>query len=113
MNRKERHRLYHTARWKDLRKKVLWEEKQCRRCEKRGVFSVPDTVNHIKPHRGDPVLFFDRENLEAVCAQCHGGLIQREEKSGHKIGCDLEGIPIDEEHPWRKERKKTNLIKPK
>jgi 5-methylcytosine-specific restriction protein A len=28
-------------------------------------------VDHIKPHQGDPELFWDSENLQALCAPCH------------------------------------------
>ena len=28
-------------------------------------------IDHITPHRGDPVLFWDRNNLQALCRSCH------------------------------------------
>jgi len=28
-------------------------------------------VDHITPHRGDPALFRDRANWQAMCARCH------------------------------------------
>ncbi|MGN8738508.1 HNH endonuclease signature motif containing protein [Bilifractor sp. HCP3S3_D3] len=28
-------------------------------------------VDHIVPHRGDPKLFWDRSNWQALCKRCH------------------------------------------
>lgn len=28
-------------------------------------------VDHIKPHRGDKILFWDESNWQALCKQCH------------------------------------------
>lgn len=59
-------------------------------------------VNHKKPHRGDPDLFFNLENTESVCKTDHDALIQREEKRGYVIGCDVDGRPVDPAHPWNR-----------
>ena len=37
-------------------------------------------VNHKTPHRGDKRLFWRRSNWEPVCAHCHNGPIQSEER---------------------------------
>jgi len=72
---------YTSARWKRLRKFVLAREPYCPRCQVRDGRVVPaDTVNHIKPHKGDPGLFWAVDNIEGVCASCHSSEIQREEK---------------------------------
>ena len=36
-------------------------------------------ADHVRPHRGDRALFFDRGNLQCLCEACHGGAKQREE----------------------------------
>ncbi|MDH4992066.1 HNH endonuclease [Aquamicrobium lusatiense] len=59
-------------------------------------------VNHKTPHKGDEALFFALENTEAVCKSCHDTLIQREEKRGFTIGSDINGRPIDVNHPWNR-----------
>ncbi len=42
---------------------------------------MPATVvDHIKPHRGDPKLFWDQENWQALCARHHDRDKQREER---------------------------------
>lgn len=37
--------------------------------------------DHIKPHRGDERLFWDRANLQTLCKPCHDSLKQVEEQS--------------------------------
>lgn len=59
-------------------------------------------VNHKAPHKGDEALFFDLENTEAVCKSCHDTLIQKEGARGYTIGCDVDGRPVDSNHPWNR-----------
>lgn len=28
-------------------------------------------VDHVVPHRGDPVLMWDESNFQSLCASCH------------------------------------------
>ena len=37
-------------------------------------------VDHIRPHRGDQTLFWDKTNWEAMCVSCHSGAKQRIER---------------------------------
>nr|MDX8322409.1 HNH endonuclease [Agrobacterium sp. rho-8.1] len=37
--------------------------------------------DHVKPHKGDEVVFFDETNLQTLCKLCHDTLKQREERS--------------------------------
>ena len=34
-------------------------------------------ADHIVPHKGDPALFWDRDNLWCVCGSCHATVCQR------------------------------------
>lgn len=43
-------------------------------------------ADHIKPHRGNPVLFWDENNLQCLCTECHSSTKQVEEQS------DLVGV---------------------
>ena len=36
-------------------------------------------ADHIEPHRGDPVLFWSRANLQCLCKPCHDSTKQAEE----------------------------------
>jgi len=58
---------YYTARWKALRQLVLHEMPVCTECQ----HNASRDVDHIIPHRGDPVLFWDVGNLQALCTRCH------------------------------------------
>lgn len=62
------HRLYGTARWHRLRDLVRREEPFCRvhGCER-----LTEHVDHVRPHRGDLGLFFDRYNLQGLCVTHH------------------------------------------
>lgn len=73
-------KLYGTARWQRLRWDVLVrDEFTCKRC---GV-TLTDTsqlvADHIRPHRGDEALFWDKGNLQCLCAGCHNSAKQAEE----------------------------------
>jgi 5-methylcytosine-specific restriction protein A len=58
--------------WQRFRKAWFAQEPRlCAECARRGRI-VPATVaDHVRPHKGDPALFWDRENLQGLCASCH------------------------------------------
>jgi 5-methylcytosine-specific restriction protein A len=59
---------YSTEDWRILRLTVLAEQPVCMDCK----VAPSVEVDHIVPHRGDYVLFWDRDNLQGLCKQCHG-----------------------------------------
>jgi 5-methylcytosine-specific restriction protein A len=61
------HRMYQTKQWKILRAQVLREQPYCV-C---GCGGKADTVDHIQNHDGNPLLFYDRQNLQAMTRACH------------------------------------------
>ncbi len=61
--------------WQKARAAFLLEHPHCIRC-----FRAATVVDHIKPHRGDDVLFWDRTNWQPLCAGCHNRHKQREER---------------------------------
>jgi 5-methylcytosine-specific restriction endonuclease McrA len=70
------HWVYDDKRWPTLRDQVLSEEALCRA----GCGRPPGVVDHIRPHRGDETLAFDRANLQAMCKPCH------DSKTAHETG---------------------------
>jgi 5-methylcytosine-specific restriction enzyme A len=77
---------YKTERWKRLRAQVFLRDLYT--CQRTGVVCVgrhpaPNSpvANHKTPHRGDPDLFWDINNIETVTKEVHDKLIQREEQS--------------------------------
>lgn len=76
-----------TARWQRLRIKVLQRDQYT--CQQTGVLLIgkhpaPNSpvVDHIEPHRGDPDLFWDEENLQSVAKSWHDSVKQSMEKRG-------------------------------
>ena len=79
---------YSLKRWKELRREVLKRDGYT--CQQTGVALIgeapaPDSpvVDHIREHKGDPVLFWDAENLQAVSKQWHDREKQRQERARH------------------------------
>ena len=110
---------YNTKTWKRLRLEALTANMVtyqhpypiCVDCHAAGLMIEATQVDHIKAHRGDQALAFDRDNLQCLCLSCHSRKTVHEDggfgkKAGGRtpiIGCDQDGIPLDPEHPWRKE----------
>jgi len=61
--------LYATRQWKELRAQVLREANG--RCATKNCARPACIVDHVRPHRGSNSLFFDRDNLQALCKRCH------------------------------------------
>lgn len=61
--------------WETARAEFLKAHPFCRRC---GAPAV--VVDHIRPHRGDRALFWDRANWQPLCTAHHSGAKQREER---------------------------------
>jgi len=65
----------YNGKWERAKSAWLETHTRCRRCGK------PATVvDHITPHKGDMALFWDRANWQPLCAPCHNGAKQREER---------------------------------
>ena len=76
-----------TARWQRLRMKVLERDQFI--CRQTGVMLIGEypapnspVVDHIKPHRGNPDLFWDEENLQSVSKEWHDAEKQSLERRG-------------------------------
>ena len=54
------------AKWRKLSKAWRRDHPLCAKCGRPG-----QVVDHIQPHRGDPALFWDRDNLQTLCKPCH------------------------------------------
>lgn len=77
---------YRTAAWQRLRVEIL--KRDLYTCQRTGVLLVgkhpaPNSpvVDHIRPHRGDPELFWDETNLMAVSKAYHDSAKQAEERN--------------------------------
>ena len=59
------------AKWQRERRKFLDSNPFCVKCYEEGHLTKATVVDHIKPHRGDQKLFWDRGNWQALCKRCH------------------------------------------
>lgn len=64
----------YTSAWEKARAAFLARHSYCR-CG-----ALATVVDHIKPHRGDRELFWDKSNWQPLCTPCHSGAKQREER---------------------------------
>lgn len=90
--------------WQIYRKQYLKEHEWCVCCARKGILTKSDIVDHIKPHKGNYELFWDKANHQALCKHCHDSYKQRLEKSGRIAGCGVNGVPIDPNHHWNRRR---------
>lgn len=65
--RREARVLYWTPRWRALRREFLALHPVC---EAQGCANPATTVDHVTPHRGDPVRFWAGPFM-AMCSSCH------------------------------------------
>lgn len=78
---------YKTSRWQRLRISVFTRDGYV--CQRTGVLltgkhPAPDSpvADHKRPHRGDPALFWEIDNIETVSKAYHDGAKQAQEKRG-------------------------------
>lgn len=105
-------RLYRDKRWcgpHGVRQQALLRDLYtCQRCgclviEGNTHHRRAAVANHKTPHKGNEALFFDLDNVETACKACHDTLVQREEARGYTIGADIDGRPVDPNHPWNRQ----------
>lgn len=78
--------LYHSVRWRKERRDHLARHPLCIECQADGLVIVATEVDHIKPHRGDLKLFWQRANWQSLCRPCHSRKTANEVFHGHTGG---------------------------
>ncbi len=96
---------YKTARWQRLRAQQLRTEPLCRMCKAQDRVTIATVCDHIDQHKGDRIKFWSGP-FQSLCAPHHNSTKQSEERTGRKKGCDENGWPIDENHPWKLKKRK-------
>jgi len=61
--------VYNNNAWRKLRDEII--ERDNYTCQLCGSTEGPMIADHIKPHRGDNDLFWDKDNLITLCKNCH------------------------------------------
>lgn len=69
------------TRWQKASRQYLRAHPLCRRCKERGVYTKATVVDHIVPHRGDQMLFWDRSNWQPLCKKCHDHKTMTEDRN--------------------------------
>ncbi|WP_337958147.1 HNH endonuclease signature motif containing protein [Ketogulonicigenium vulgare] len=68
----------YTRQWEALRAEFLRHNPACKFCGNQA-----EHVDHIEAHKGNPRLFWNWLNLQALCAHCHNSIKQRIERGNH------------------------------
>lgn len=95
--------LYTTTRWRKERLRYLRNNPICVLCKKTGRTTRATIVDHVEPHKGNMELFWDESNWQPLCKQCHDSIAQVKDDTGFYHGVDIDGNPLDPNHPWRKD----------
>lgn len=94
------HKRGYGVRWRRARKAFLQQHPLCWLCREQGRVTAATAVDHIVPHRGDPALFWNRNNWRSLCKTHHDSIAQAKDHNGLMRGCDESGWPIDPNHHW-------------
>lgn len=90
-HRREHHRQYdaergsaaargYNSRWRKARETYLRRCPLCVHCTEQARTTPATVVDHIVPHKGDSMLFWDTANWQALCKPCHDRWKQRAER---------------------------------
>lgn len=93
-------RLYDSVRWRKVAKSFLSQHPLCAMCARMGRVTAASIVDHIAPHAGNMMLFWDTTNMQSLCASCHSGTKRIQEGRGFSQACGVDGMPLDAGHPW-------------
>lgn len=79
LNRESAAKRGYNSQWRKARTGWLRKHPLCAACEVKGILTAASEVDHIKPHRGDKLLFWDRLNWQSLCKPCHSAKTVRED----------------------------------
>ena len=65
--------------WQKYRLIYLTEHPICMECKKQNRITPATVVDHIKAHKGDMELFWEKDNHQALCKKCHDRKTARED----------------------------------
>lgn len=64
--------LYRSKRWQTERAAYLHDHPLCVECKRHDLIRPASVVDHIDPHGGNDLVFWDRSRWQALCPSCHG-----------------------------------------
>ena len=76
----------YTSAWRRASKAFLIAHPLCAECAKHGITKPATEVDHIIPHKGNKDLFWDQDNWQSLCHECHSRKTVKEDGGfGNKI----------------------------
>jgi 5-methylcytosine-specific restriction protein A len=87
----------YNRRWGKFRKVFLQEHPLCKFCEQEGKLTAAKVVDHIRPHRGNQSLFWDKDNMQPLCIFHHVSTKQAMENGKEKPIIGDDGWPVDDD----------------
>jgi len=96
------HHWYHTVLWRRLRLDQLNREPLCYICLRSGKERPATICDHHKPFVDSWELFIDPTNHRSICFPCHQSAKKLLQTRGIMPGCDVNGLPLDNNHSWGK-----------
>ena len=97
---------YSTAAWQRLRLAKLAREPLCEDCEAIGKITPASHVDHVHAISDGGHAFPALDELSSKCLPCHSAKTARGAEAGAvrttkpRKGCDANGNPLDQAHPW-------------
>jgi 5-methylcytosine-specific restriction protein A len=103
------HKRGYDSRWSKARVTYLRANPLCAECIKVNRLTAATVIDHIMPHKGDQGMFWDHDNWQPLCRQCHNQKTAREDggfgnkgKGRARADCGADGVPVDASHHWRR-----------
>lgn len=94
------HRLYNLSRWNHpvngLRARCLSKNPICADPHKIGCRAPANEVHHKIDHEGNEQLFWDFNNLQALCKQCHSGMAATKTEKRKPAYLDAQGRIVNQ-----------------
>lgn len=59
------------TRWERERKYFILKHPFCAACNKKKIITLGTEVDHVVPHKGDMILFWNQDNWQTLCHSCH------------------------------------------
>ncbi|WP_343343393.1 HNH endonuclease signature motif containing protein [Sphingomicrobium sp. XHP0239] len=101
---------YNTAQWQRLRKLKLSQQPLCEDCKAISIMRPAKHVDHVHAISDGGPAFPALDGLRCLCPSCHSAKTARGAEAGAvrsdkpRRGCDADGNPLDERHPWGGQR---------
>lgn len=86
VSRGTRHDRGYSSAWVKAREAFLRVHPLCAEHERKQQLAAASVVDHIKPHKGDKDLFWDRSNWQSLCKPCHDAKTASEDGGFGRMG---------------------------